>query len=106
MHVGGQTWPARFAGSRGRTASVVEILRMRRANLRELAQRPRQMSAQMFLRFLRLTARNRLCDQLVMANDILRLAGRGQVQPAQPVDMATAALHQCPDVLLVGGLIE
>jgi len=29
-----------------------------------------------------------------------------QMQPAQPVDMATTATHQRPDVLLVGGLIE
>jgi hypothetical protein len=30
----------------------------------------------------------------VMAHDVLRLARRWQMQPAQPIDMAAAAAHQ------------
>jgi hypothetical protein len=59
----------------------------------------------MLLRFLRLAAGDRLHDQPVVADDILRLAGRGQVQPAQPVDMAAAALHQSRRTLIAAELV-
>ena len=58
------------------------------------------------LRILRLTGGNGFHDQFVMAHDVLRLAGRGQMQAAQPVDMAAAAFHQRPQFLLVGRRIQ
>lgn len=64
----------RRADGRG-PALIVEILRMLRTDLRKLAQRTRQMGAQMLLRFLRFAAGNRFRDQLVVTDDILRLAG-------------------------------
>ena len=64
------------------------------------------MRAQVLLRLVRLAGIDRLRDQSVMPHDILRLAGRGQMHPAQPVDMPAAAAHQRPDVLLVGSRIE
>ena len=37
-----------------------------------------------------------------MAHDVLRLAWRGQMQPAQPVDMTASAAHQIPEFLVAG----
>ena len=54
------------------------------------------MFSQMPLRVVRLAGGNGFHDQLVMAHNVLRLAGRGQVQPAQAVDMAASAFHQRP----------
>ncbi len=45
------------------------------------------MFSKVALRIIRLVRSDRFHDQPVMAHDILRLAGRGQMQPAQPVDM-------------------
>ena len=64
------------------------------------------MGAQVLLRLVGFPGIDRLRDQLVMPHDILCLAGRGQMHPAQPVDMPAAAAHQRPDVLLVGSCIE
>src|SRR5712672_1579303 len=86
--------------------SVAQIFRVARANPGEFAERTRQMGAQMLLRLVGIAGIDRFRNQPVMAHDILRLAGRGQMQPAQPVDMAAAALHQRPDVLLVGGDVK
>ena len=59
----------------------------------------------MLLRLVGIAGADRPGDQLVMAHDILRLAGRGQVQPAQPVDMAAAALHQRRRTLIAAELV-
>ncbi len=60
------------------------------------------MFSKMALRVIRLVRGDRFHDQPVMAHDILRLAGRGQMQPAQPVDMTAAAAHQIPEFLVAG----
>src|SRR5262245_14517702 len=91
---------------RRRQPSVVQVLRVLRADTGKLAQRARKMRPQVFLGLVGFAARYRFRDQLVMADDVLRLAGGGQVQTAQAVDMTAAAAYQCPDVLLVGGFIE
>src|SRR5438445_7013158 len=64
------------------------------------------MLAQMLLSGIGVSGLDRARDQLVVAYDILGLAGRGQMQPAQPVDMSAAAPHQRPQILLSCGGVE
>ena len=63
--------------------SVAEIFRIPRADLGKLAERARQMGAQMLLGLVGIAGVHRFSDQPVMTHDILRLAGEGR-QPAQP----------------------
>src|SRR5260221_2467928 len=72
----------------------------------ELTERTRQMLAQMLLRGIGVAGLDCTGDQLVMTHDVLGLAGRGQMQPAQPVDMSAAAANERPQILLSGGGIE
>src|SRR5947209_10555348 len=64
------------------------------------------MFPQMLLCSISVPSLNRARNQLVVAYDVLGLAGRGQVQPAQPVDMSATAPHQRPQVSLSGGCVE
>ncbi len=54
--------------------SIAQILRMQRADIRELAQRAGEMGAEMLLRLVGLAGSNRFRNQPMMAHDILRLA--------------------------------
>jgi hypothetical protein len=56
---------------------------MLRAYPGKFAQRARKMCPQVVLRLVRFAARYRFRDQLVVADDVLCLAGGRQVQPAQ-----------------------
>src|SRR6476620_3580708 len=60
------------------------------------------MCSQMLLRLVGFPGADRSSDQAVMPHDVLRLAGRRQMESAQTVDMTAAAAHQRPDVLLTG----
>ena len=64
------------------------------------------MFSKVALRIIRLLRADGFHDQPVMAHDVLRLAGRGQMQPAQPVDMTAAAAHQIPKRLIASRGIE
>ena len=54
--------------------SIAQILRMQRADIRELAECAGEMRAQMLLRLVGLARADRLHDQPMMAHDTLRLA--------------------------------
>jgi len=64
------------------------------------------MLAQVALRIVRLARANGRDDQFVMAHDVLCFSWRGEMKPAQPVDMAAAAAHQIPKLLVAGCGIE
>jgi hypothetical protein len=86
--------------------SPVQILGKTRPNLGKVSKCSRQVFSQVALRIIRLVRADGCHDQLVMAHDVVRLARRRQMQPAQPVDMAAAAAHQVPKPLVAGGGIE
>src|SRR6202163_4871829 len=83
-------------------SSLAQILGKTGTNFGKISKRPRQMFAKMALRVIRLVRADCFHDQPVMAHDVLRLAGRGQMEPAQAVDMTAAAAHQIPEFLVAG----
>src|SRR5262245_56412894 len=89
-----------------RRRSIAEIFGEARAYQGQRAERAWQVRAQMLLGFIGLSGLDGPRDQAVMTDDILRLAGRGQMHPAQPVDMAAAAAHQRPEILFLRGRVQ